>query len=276
MTFESKLLKRQRTSLLCVGLDTLVERIPHSLHSGDAIFEFNKRIIDATGDLVCAYKPNLAFYLAEGTKGIEALTRTIEYIPGDIPVICDAKVCDVSHTARAYAKAAFETLNFDAITLTPYLGRDGIQPFLEYKDKGIFIVCRTSNKSALDFQHLRSEGAELYQIVARKAVEWNENGNIGLVGGAIFPEALKEIRKIVGEEMQILIPGIGAQCGDLECAVKFGTNSKAERAIINSSRAIIYAGEGNDFDQAARKAAVALKIDIDRIRSGKRRASSNL
>ncbi len=271
MTFKSKLLKKQRESLLCVGLDTVLDRIPYFLRSSeDAIFKFNSRIIAATRDLVCAYKLNLGFYLSAGVKGMEALAKTIANIPKDIPVICDAKFCDVSHASKAYAKAVFETYGFDAVTLNPYLGRDGVQPFLEYEDKGIFIVCRTSNKSAQELQHLKCNGAELFEVVARKAVEWNEKNNLGLVVGALFPEALKRAREIVGEEMQILIPGIGAQCGDVECAIKFGTNSRGDKAIINSARAIIYASEAEDFDIAARKAALALKSDIDRLRRMKR------
>lgn len=271
MTFNSKLLKKQRESLLCIGLDTLLDRIPVFLQSSEnAIFEFNKRIIDATRDLVCAYKLNLGFYLAAELKGVQALAKTVAYIPRDIPVICDAKFSDVGHASKVYARAVFETYGFDAVTLNPYLGRDGVQPFLEYEDKGIFIVCRTSNKSAQELQHLKCKnGEELFEIVAGKAVEWNDKGNIGLVVGALSPEALKKAREIAGEEMQILIPGIGAQCGDVECAVKFGTNSSGDKAIINSARAIIYASEAEDFDSAARKAAFALKSDIEHLRRKK-------
>ncbi|MEM2924803.1 MAG: orotidine-5'-phosphate decarboxylase [Methanocellales archaeon] len=271
MEFKSKLLRKQRESLLCIGLDTLLDKIPVFLRSSeDAIFEFNKRIINSTCDLVCAYKLNLGFYLSSGAKGVEALTRTVAYIPRDIPVICDAKFCDVGHASKVYAKAVFETYGFDAVTVNPYLGRDGVQPFLEYEDKGVFLICRTSNKSALELQHLKfKDGVELFEIVARKAMEWNEKGNLGLVVGALSPEALKRAREIVGEEMQILIPGIGAQCGDLECAVKFGTNSSGDKAIINSARAIIYAGEAEDFDSTAREAAYALKSEIDRLRRKK-------
>jgi orotidine-5'-phosphate decarboxylase len=274
MTFKFKLLRKQRDSLLCVGLDTLLDKIPYFLQSSEnAIFEFNKRIIDATSDLVCAYKLNLAFYLSAGVKGIEALANTTRYIPRDIPVICDAKFSDVGHVSKVNAKAIFETYSFDGVTLNPYLGRDGVQPFLEYEDRGIFLVCRTSNKTAEELQHLKCNGLELFEVVARKAVEWNEKGNLGLVVGALSPEVLKRAREIIGEEMQILIPGIGAQCGDLESAIKFGTNSKGERAIVNSARAIIYAGQAEDFDSAARKAAFTLKSEMNRLRGVKKGAA---
>ncbi len=249
-------------SLLCVGLDTDRERIPNNT----SVLEFNKAIIDATADLVCAYKLNFAFYEALGDEGLNALRRTVEYIPDDIPAIGDAKRGDIGNTARAYARAIFDNLGFDATTVNPYLGFDSIEPFIEYRDKGIFILCRTSNASALDFQSLRLEAQgehrPLFEIVALKASEWNTHGNIGLVVGATYPEELKLIRQS-HPDMPILIPGVGAQGGDLEQAVRYGVDAQGQKAIINSSRQIIYASHEKDFAEAARKAASSLRDQIN-------------
>jgi len=253
---------RKNKSLLCVGLDPDPARMPGEV----GIFEFNKAIIEATSDLVCAYKLNLAFYEAQGDEGLDALKRTIKCIPDDIPVIGDAKRGDIGNTAKAYAKAIFDNLNFDATTVNPYLGFDSIEPFIQYRDKGIFILCRTSNAGALDFQSLRcqteSGSRPLFEQVALKASQWNTHGNIGLVVGATYPEELKLIRQS-HPDMPILIPGIGAQGGDLELAVRYGVNSQGEKAIINSSRQIIYASSGKDFAQAARRAATELRDQIN-------------
>ena len=224
MNFTDKLTgaARSNNSLLCVGLDPNPELMPDKI----TVSEFNKAIIEATADLVCAYKPNLAFYEALGNDGLDALRQTIERIPDNIPVIGDAKRGDIGNTARAYARALFDGLNFDAATVNPYLGFDSIKPFIEYQDKGVFILCRTSNAGALDFQSLRCEaemlpGLEsersyrpLFEIVALKARHWNIYGNIGLVVGATYPEELRLIRSS-HPGMPLLIPGIGAQGGDL-------------------------------------------------------------
>jgi len=191
MDFADKLLKavQRNQSLVCVGLDPDPELMPQM-----RLFDFNKAIIDVTSDLVCAYKPNLAFYEALGVEGLTALQRTVDYIPDDIPVIGDAKRGDIGNTARAYAKALFETLGFDAATVNPYLGYDSIEPFINYRDKAVFILCRTSNPGALDFQALTywsggpdSKQEPLFKLVAQKAKEWNKNNNIGLVVGATSP-----------------------------------------------------------------------------------------
>jgi len=211
-----------------VGLDVDLSKLDKST----SIFDFNRKIIDATSDFVCAFKPNSAFYEMYGTKGIEALAQTIEYIQQkDIPVILDAKRGDIGNSSTAYAKAAFEFLKADAITVVPYMGEDSIKPFLDYKDKGVFILCLTSNPGSKDFQTQN----DLYKQVAQKAVKWNKNNNCCLVVGATKPEQLKEIRNIA-RDMLILIPGIGAQGGDLGKVIKTG----GKRIIINSSRSIIY------------------------------------
>jgi len=261
--FVSRLLNasRRNRSLLCVGLDPDPARLPVK-----DIFEFNKAIIDATADLVCCYKPNLAFYEALGIRGLQALKKTVAYIPRDIPVIGDAKRGDIGNTAAAYAKALFEYYKFDAVTVNPYLGYDSVKPFLDYRNKGIFVLCRTSNSSACDFQDLVDNfGMKFYQTVALRAGDWNKGGNIGLVVGATYPEELKEIRKLC-PGMPLLIPGIGAQAGDLELSVKYGVDAAKEMAIIVAARQVLYASKGADYAQAARKAALELRDSINRFR----------
>ena len=259
MKFVDKLLNasKKSKSLLCIGLDPDPELI-----SGVDILQFNKAIIDATCDLVCAYKPNLAFYEALGIEGLTILNRTIEYIPGDIPIIGDAKRGDIGNTARAYAKALFSVFGFDAATVNPYLGFDSIEPFISYQDKGIFILCRTSNPGASAFQNLYTDGSPLYEVVARRAKEWNVYGNIGLVVGATYPEELRKVRSIC-PEMCLLIPGIGAQGGDLASAVNYGVDARGEKAIIAVSRQILYASKGKDFAQAARDMAEKIRNQIN-------------
>ncbi len=253
---------RKNKSLVCVGLDTDPELLPDKV----GVFDFNKAIIDATADLVCAYKPNLAFYEAMGSRGIDILKQTVDYIPDDIPVIADAKRGDIGNTARAYARAIFDVMNFDAVTANAYLGFDSVEPFISYPDKGIFILCRTSNASAVDFQSLQTdfegEKRPLYEIVALKASRWNTQGNIGLVVGATYPDELRQIR---GDypDMPLLIPGIGAQAGDLTAAVDYGVDANGERAIINSSRQILYASREKDFAEAARQATLTLRDRIN-------------
>ena len=263
MNFTEKLLtaSRRNKSLLCVGLDPDPKLMPDKV----GIFEFNQAIIDATSDLVCAYKPNLAFYEALGSEGLDALKRTIKYIPEDIPVIGDAKRGDIGNTAKAYAKTIFSNFNFDAATVNPYLGFDSIEPFIQYRDKGVFILCRTSNAGAVDFQSLRCQVENghrpLFEIVALKAKQWNIYGNIGLVVGATYPEELRLIRQI-HPDMPLLIPGIGAQGGDLASTVRYGVDAQGEKAIINSSRQIIYASREKDFAEAARQVASELRDQI--------------
>ncbi|MGB2697731.1 MAG: orotidine-5'-phosphate decarboxylase [Candidatus Zixiibacteriota bacterium] len=269
MRFLEKLLdiSKKNNSLLCVGLDTDIEKIPNFLlNENDPIFSFNKSIIDATSDLVCAYKPNLAFYESQGVKGWEALKKTCEHIPEHIPVILDAKRGDIGNTSRMYAQAIFEDLKGDAVTVSPYLGEDSISPFLAYEDRCAFILCLTSNKGAEDFQLQEVNNKPLYEIVAEKILSWNEKGNCGLVVGATFPEQLKRIREIVGK-LPILIPGVGAQKGDVEKTVRFGTDDQGNLAVINSSRGIIYASSGEDFADAARTKANELRDSINNFRN---------
>jgi orotidine-5'-phosphate decarboxylase len=255
-------------SLLCIGLDPDPELMPDRI----SILDFNRAIIDATRDLVCAYKLNFAFYEVFGGEGFDTLKHTVDYIHDEIPVIGDAKRGDIGNTARAYARAIFSSLNFDAATLNPYLGFDSVEPFIEYKDKGVFVLCRTSNPGSVDFQSLGcnigGETAPLFEIVASKASQWNKYGNIGLVVGATYPQELKLIRQS-HPDMPLLIPGIGAQGGDLKKAVSYGADANGKKAIINSSRQIIYASRGKDFDKAARKAASRLRDQINRYRSKK-------
>jgi len=260
MKFVEKLLEasRKNRSLLCVGLDPDTYLMPEM-----SILEFNKAIIEATSDVVCAYKPNFAFYEVLGTEGLEALRRTIGFIPDYIPIIGDAKRGDIGNTAKAYARALFHVFGFDAATVNPYMGFDSLDPFIEYENKGVFILCRTSNPGAKDFQDFADAGGRhLYQTVAQKASEWNTHGNIGLVVGATYPRDLVEIRKIC-PDMPLLIPGIGAQGGDLALAVKAGVDAYGEKAIINVSRQILYASSGKDFAEAARRAACGVRDNIN-------------
>jgi len=262
MKFIDKLLSaaRRNKSWLCIGLDPDPALMPET-----SLLDFNKAIVDATADLVCAYKPNLAFYEALGIDGIKALQKTTEYIPDYIPIIGDGKRGDIGNTAKAYAKALFEIFDFDAATINPYLGYDSIKPFLEYEDRGVFILCRTSNPGAVDFQSLvDAQGTPLYEVVARKAREWDTRGNIGLVVGSTYPDELKAIRQLC-PEMPLLIPGIGAQGGDLALAAKNGTNARGEKAIITSSRQVLYASKGKDFAKAARQIAQGLRYDINKL-----------
>ncbi len=259
---------QKNNSLVCVGLDPDISKIPAHLRGlENPLFEFNRAIVDATSDLVCAFKPQMAFYSAVGAE--QDLLLTIEYIhenhPG-IPVILDAKRGDIGSTAEMYAKEVFDRYQADAVTVNPYMGGDTLRPFLKRSDKGVIILCRTSNPGSRDLQDLDTNGEKLFQIVARKAsTEWNVNNNILLVVGATFPEELKEIRSMVGE-MPLLVPGIGAQGGDVERAVMNGKTRNGTGMIINSSRGIIYSSQGDDFAEAARKAAKTLRDEINRWR----------
>ncbi len=253
-------------SLLCVGLDPDTERMPVR-----DVFEFNRAIIDATEDLVCAYKPNLAFYESLGEEGHQALRRTLEHIPDDIPVIADSKRGDVQSTSRFHATAIFDVWGFDATTVNPYGGQDAVQPFLDYRDKGVFVWCRSSNPSAKELQDLivtdpdSGERRPLYEWVAIRASAWNESGNVGLVVGATYPEELLRVRELC-PEMPVLIPGIGAQFGALEESVAHGVDRSGFNAIFNASRGIIYASNDvDDYAEAARREALALRerINID-------------
>lgn len=252
-------------SLVCVGLDPELERFPGQL-AGQAspIFQFNKAIIDATADLVCAYKPQFAHYAVYEAE--DQLERTIQYIhasyPG-VPVILDAKRGDVGNTAERYAIEAFERYAADAVTVNPYLGGDALEPFLRYEDKGVIILCRTSNPGAGDLQDLVCDGRKLYQIVAQLAADrWNTRGNCLLVVGATYPRELAEVREIAGN-MPLLVPGVGTQGGDVAQAVLSGQTADGTGLIISASRSILYGGGGEDFAAAARAATLKLRESIN-------------
>ncbi len=264
MTFRDKLLaiQRRQHSLVCVGLDTDPALIPeHLRNSPDGILEFNRRVIEATQDLVCAYKPNLAFYEALGPRGWDVLHQTLAYIPAGIITIGDAKRGDIGNTAERYAKALFDDLHFDAVTINAYLGHDSVEPFIQNPDHGAFILALTSNPGSKDFQRQKVGSRPLYEKVARMAVKWNAKDNVGLVVGATHPKELKTIRAIA-PSVPILLPGIGKQGGDLPSSVRFGCDRNGELAVVNSSRGILYASSGRDFDQAARTETLKLRDAI--------------
>lgn len=257
-------------SLLCVGLDVNPQKMPaHILQHHDPIFYFNQAIIDATKDLVMAYKSNLAFYEALGTEGWDILNRTVKVIPEGILKIGDGKRGDIGSTAEQYARSLFQ-IGFDVVTVNPYLGIDSIRPFIQSEERGVFVLCLTSNPSSKDFQKMVFKNKSLYLHVAEKTVSWNEKQNCGLVVGATHPDELQAIRQI-SKSLPFLIPGIGAQGGDLEGAILAGTDEYGEMAIINSSRSILYASNGKDFAEAARKEASSLRNQINIIRKKKRK-----
>jgi len=261
--FLDKLTKAQKknNSLICVGLDSDIDLLPEHLQdSSDPVFEFNKAIIDATSSACCAYKPNLAFYESLGPRGLETLKKTIMHIPSDIPIILDAKRGDIGNTAQKYAEAIFDDLEGDAVTVSPYMGYDSIEPFLKYKDSFVFVLAVTSNKGAEDFQYLNCEGKPLYLHVVDKVSSWNTAGNLGLVVGASQPEQIREIRQRA-PQLPFLIPGVGAQGGDLSKAVEFGTLLDGI-VVINVARGVIFASKGRDFAAAAAEALQAFNFRI--------------
>jgi len=298
MIFQEKLDKivKKNNSLVCMGLDSDVDKLPKHLKKKKyPQYEFNKAIIDVTADLVCGYKPNSAFYEARGEAGIKELKITCDYIKKTHPeviIILDAKRADIGSTNEGYVKYAFDYLGVDAITLHPYLGSEAIKPFLEREDKGCIILCRTSNPGAGEFQdnyvipnsfrdlkmlkHMEPKFQckqvqhdkliPLYQYIANQVVKkWNNSNNCLLVVGATYPKELKEVRKIVGD-MTLLVPGIGAQGGDVEATVKAGLNSKKAGMIINSARSIIFASKDKDFAEKAREETRNLKEKINTYR----------
>ena len=256
-------------SLVCVGLDPDPALMPVQ-----DVFEFNRAIVDATAAVACAFKPNLAFYEALGLSGFDALERTIAHIrqvAGHAVIIGDAKRGDIGPSGRAYAKAMFEVWGFDAVTVNAWGGGDTVEPFLDEESRGVFVWCRGSNPGSVDFQDLNivGDGEEmpLYLSVARSCDEWNVKGNVGLVVGATVPEQLAGVRRLC-PSMPLLIPGVGAQGGELEAAVKAGVDRSGRLALINSSRGIIYASRGADFAEAARQAASTLRDSINAVLDG--------
>lgn len=261
----------QSDSLLCVGLDTDMERIPDILKkSVDPVFEFNKKIINATLEYVSAYKINLAFYEALGPKGLDTCKKTFNYIPTDKIKIADAKRGDIGNTAAQYARSLFDHLGADAVTVNPYLGYDAAAPFLNRPEYGVFFLCLTSNKGAKDFQYFSDGNQTLYEKIAKTIGDWNVQDNCGLVVGATHPQELKQIREIA-PTLPFLIPGIGAQGGDLEQAVLHGTDKNAGLTFFNSSRSIIYASTSNNFEHAARESARKSRDQLNTARKNKLR-----
>ncbi len=255
---------RENNSLLCVGLDPDPARFPaHLKNRPDAIFEFCRAIVDATADLVCSFKPQIAYFAARrAEEQLEALIDHIHVRHPTTPVILDAKRGDIGSTAEQYAIEAFERFQADAVTINPYLGRDSVDPYLAYRDKGIILLCRTSNPGGSDLQFLDVGGEKLYERVARLvSKEWNANGQCALVVGATFPGEIARVRTLTGD-MPLLVPGIGAQGGDIEATVRAGCTTSGG-LIINSSRAILYAGKGEDYANAARSVAVATRDAIN-------------
>lgn len=254
---------KKKKSYLCVGLDTDLTKIPKHLLAGpDPVFEFNKQIIDATHEYCVAYKPNLAFYEALGPKGWESLQKTVDYIPKDIFKIADAKRGDIGNTSSLYAQAFFQQMNFDALTVAPYMGEDSVKPFLAFKNKWVILLAHTSNPGSADFQLLESQstGRKLYEEVIMKSQQWGTPDNLMYVVGATRADKIGEIRKCAPEHF-FLVPGVGAQGGNLEQVSRFGMNKECG-LLVNSSRGIIYNSSGKDFATAAVKEAKKLKLEM--------------
>jgi orotidine-5'-phosphate decarboxylase len=265
-TNKIKEIQEKNKSMICVGLDLDRKKIPAAYTSSiKGLYDFATGIIEATQDIVAAYKPNLAFYEELGGEGFSLLEKIISRIPDDIVVIADAKRGDIGNTAQHYAYAMFERLKADWVTLNPYMGYDSIRPFLDYQGKGAFILCLTSNTGSRDFQLMHVVNKPIYMYVAEKVAYWNKENNLGLVAGATHPEQLGDIRNAAGG-MPILIPGVGAQGGDLEKAVKEGTNNFQSPALINVGRSVLYAGGEDNFAEAARAEVERLNEAVSGLR----------
>ena len=253
---------RKKKSFLCVGLDTDINKIPrYLLDTTDPVFAFNKQIIDATHDVTVAYKPNLAFYESLGVSGWNSLEKTVNYLKykyPDIFIIADAKRGDIGNTSAMYAKAFFDTMEFDSVTVAPYMGEDSVKPFLTYVDKWVILLALTSNKGAFDFQFMTEDGEKLYEKVIKKSAQWGTEDNLMYVVGATKAEMLADIRKIIPNHF-LLVPGVGAQGGSLQEVAANGLNAKCG-LLVNSSRGIIYASSESDFAEKARLAAVEVLV----------------
>ncbi|MYD66062.1 MAG: orotidine-5'-phosphate decarboxylase [Chloroflexi bacterium] len=252
-------------SLLCVGLDP----DPGGIPAGVRTLDFLQAIVEATADLVCCFKPNAAFFESRGPEGVEELRALIAGIPDEVPVLLDAKRADVGHASEHYARAVFEQLGVHGVTVSPYLGRDAVEPFLAYEDRHSFVLCRTSNAGAGDFQDLPvgEGGRPLYMEVAAAAHRWNGRGNVGLVVGATYPGEAREVRAAC-PDMLLLMPGVGAQAGDLEAAVQAAVDADGGGILVNASRGVIYAGRDGDYAAAARAEAMRLREAINAARRG--------
>jgi orotidine-5'-phosphate decarboxylase len=252
---------KRKQSFLCVGLDTDINKIPADLKKlDDPVFEFNKIIIDATIDLCVSFKLNLAFYETLGPDGLISLQKTIDYIPDDIYLIADAKRGDIGNTSEMYASEFFNYYNFDAVTLSPYMGKDSVDPYLKFQNKWVILLALTSNSGSNDFQMLKTENGFLYEEVLRKSNTWGNTDQIMYVVGATQSSYLKNVREIVPDNF-LLIPGVGTQGGNLEEVTKFGIN-KSVGLLVNASRSIIYASNDSDFDKAAQKRASEIKSEM--------------
>ena len=260
---------KSKKSFLCIGLDTDINKIPkHLLDLDDPIFEFNKQIINATKDFCVAYKPNIAFYESMGVSGWNSLQKTLDYIPKNIFTIADAKRGDIGNTSNMYANAFFKNMNFDSVTVTPYMGEDSVTPFLEFKDKWAIVLALTSNKGGLDFQKIESkDGKQLFEQVLETSQEWGTNKNMMYVVGATRSEQLSEIREIIPNHF-LLVPGVGVQGGSVEEVAKYGMNDECG-LLVNSSRGIIYASTEVDFAEKAREEAQKLQFKMDILLSEK-------
>lgn len=258
---------KEKRSFLCVGLDTDKTKIPeHLLDTEDPIFEFNKAIVDATHDLCVAYKPNLAFYESEGIEGLKSLEKTVNYIRENYPelfLIADAKRGDIGNTSKMYAKAFFEHMNFDSVTVAPYMGEDSVTPFLSYENKWVILLALTSNKGAFDFQFMEEDGSRLFEKVLETSKEWGTPENMMYVVGATKAESLTDIRSIIPQSF-LLVPGVGAQGGSLAEVAKYGINNKCG-LLVNSSRGIIYAGKDKDYALFARGEAMKIQTEMSTI-----------
>ncbi|WP_375605078.1 orotidine-5'-phosphate decarboxylase [Flavobacterium davisii] len=258
---------QEKKSFLCIGLDVDLDKIPqHLLTTEDPVFEFNKAIIDATQDICVAYKPNIAFFEAYGIKGWISLEKTIQYINRNYPqifTIADAKRGDIGNTSSMYAKAFFEDLKFDSVTVAPYMGKDSVEPFLAFKDKHTIMLALTSNEGAFDFQTLNVNGKELYKQVIETSKNWKNSENLMYVVGATKAEYFQEIRKIIPDSF-LLVPGVGAQGGSLQEVCKYGMNSNVG-LLVNSSRGIIYASKDKDFALKSREEALKLQNEMKEI-----------
>jgi len=268
MSAATELLKVQenKKSIVCVGLDLDRKRVPAKYNDSiKGLYDFAERVIEATSDIVCAYKPNVAFFEELGPEGFSLLEKIVKRIPDDVTVIIDHKVGDIGNTAAHYASALFERYGADWVTINPYMGYDAIRPFLEYKDKGVFVLCLTSNSGSRDFQFMHVVNKPIYIYVAEKVAYWDKEQNLGLVVGATHPQQLRDIRE-AAKEVPILIPGIGAQGGDLEQAVLAGTVNFTRTAVINVSRSVLFASQEDDFEKASRAEVERLNGEINAMR----------
>jgi|SRR3990172_717567 len=268
MNFSDRLksIQTHQQSLLCIGLDTDPSLLPSHLgSSSQSVLNFNREVIAATHDLVCAYKLNLAFYESLGRNGWDVLHETLSRIPAAVLTIGDGKRADIGNTSEQYAKALFHDLHFNAITVNPYMGLDSLEPFLRDESNGVFVLALTSNPGSKDFQRLKAGSVPLYKKVVQAAKKWNTKKNIGLVVGATHPRELREVRSMV-PSMPLLIPGIGKQGGDLHQAVRYGCDKNGLSAVMNVGRSVLYASKGDDFASAARTEAMKLRDQINAFR----------